>query len=441
MYSIKSDQLKLMDEKVKNYLESLKQFKAVKTYHESGNKMLTHLRELSSFLNNKDTIELFHQQYLQKFDSERKAMFAGEHISLMKLMLENNELISLENMDFSMLVTGYVLNLSPLLHGDGIFVTRNAYKNQANENQREEVCFRLAKNKRLVQKLNPAARMFLYSFLKHSKSLEKAGLSKEMLNEIQNSYDIITDYNPQKENGYWNKILWPAVAGNYGFGAFITRVEELYRAARGIEINAGIMYHHNKKGKPTQDEILANAEILVTDERFKGFMETRYKYSEKESKNHLLYLAQQYPLIAMLLILNKGYRPLQDDEKTYLNSIYGSQNLRLMQNQSNLLIIRELSKLPKNDLNDEDIKNLHCVINQLAKQGFNVNSLLTKSQLICVKNNFHVFPYSVNDKRPDVQQNLSNKHFPYYPYYFADSKKEDDTQTLEKEENNNIASP
>ncbi len=73
-----------MDEKVKNYLESLKQFKAVKTYHESGNKMLTHLRELSSFLNNKDTIELFHQQYLQKFDSERKAMFAGEHISLMK---------------------------------------------------------------------------------------------------------------------------------------------------------------------------------------------------------------------------------------------------------------------------------------------------------------------------------------------------------------------
>ncbi len=70
-----------------------------------------------------------------------------------------------------------------------------------------------------------------------------------------------------------------------------------------------------------------------------------------------------------------------------------------------------------------------------------MNSLLTKSQLICVKNNFHVFPYSVNDKRPDVQQNLSNKHFPYYPYYFADSKKEDDTQTLEKEENNNIASP
>lgn len=202
-------------------------------------------------------------------EPSNQAILLGQHPSIMKTVLKTGELNSLKASAVSRAVSYYVLDVSEYRRYKSHGVAWLG-KNSATLEEREQICFEVAKNPKLINKFNSAARILFFSFLKKSKhfksilenkDLKSLELEPEVFERIQSAYDIKTDYCPVDEDGdhVWNKALWPAMAGSIGIGDELGRMHELWRITQLGEDNY----------RPcSNDEIRATAEVLITHPSF-----------------------------------------------------------------------------------------------------------------------------------------------------------------------------
>lgn len=275
------------------------------------------------------------QDAFAKLAGNTQGKILGQHPNIMKKALQDNRLLSLSSSAISKAVTLYTINVAEIRSGEnGKFFYLG--KNLASEDVRMDICFALAQNPVLIKKLNPAARILFFANLKKSPKFQdflrsgdakKLELSAEMISQIQHAYDIKTDYNPESDERYWNKNLWPAMAGNIGIGCELTRMTELWRITQTREDNY----------RPcSEDEVKATAEVLLTHSSFNnepnnyGFAniymrsneDTSYPIQKKYDESRWIgcpfryALGMQYKHCARLMIENPEYRGRAEGEIT-----------------------------------------------------------------------------------------------------------------------------
>jgi hypothetical protein len=236
------------------------------------------------------------KQNFNKLTEEQKAILAAEQPVVMQAMLDSGDLSQFSSRMLSMIVTSYVINVSAVKRGGGIFIAREGLPSSANDEQRKQICLQIIQKPEIIEKINSAARILLFAFIKKEKLLEnntiKSNLDPNIQAAIDNAYDIRTDYNPEKQ--YWNKCLWPALAGGFGIGDYIGRISELTSCAR----------YETEQYIEAPDDPKATAEILISHP---ALSEKLSNGCERGGINYRLALAEKYPHITYLLLKYPEY--------------------------------------------------------------------------------------------------------------------------------------
>jgi|GEM_PF-2488889 len=245
--------------------------------------------------NEKFAVAFYASEFFNLLSSKQQATLAAEQSEVMRKMIAEYKLANLQPSDLSMAVMSYALNISSLRKGLGIFLASCHAKNNASDHEREEICLAITQDKALVAKLNPAARILLYAFLKKSALFKQQAtqgtLPAKLKNRIESAHDIRVDYNPK--NMVWDKCLWPSLAGGFGIGDYMGRFSEFVLCAE-LQNPQYIEY----PGDPQ-----AAAELLITEPRFAKKLKNYY------SEDGLRFeLGMKYAHIARLLILYPQYR-------------------------------------------------------------------------------------------------------------------------------------
>lgn len=248
-------------------------------------------------------LDLLHQKSL--------AILASTQPAVAREFIDNRMILHFDAPLLSSLVTCYVIGNTLLYrqhyshrqHAQYLQIIHGGYKNPVNEEDRQQICLAFANDHEVVNKINSAAKILLFSDVKKSQRYLLENLSVETRSMIEDAFDICTTY-PVEFNSYQDH-LWPALAG-FGIVDYSYRYSELYERAMA----------HTHSGDKTGHDPRAYAEILITIPELSQTLTTHYNkpFSRhfKESNHYpnklRFFLAIEHQHIALLLLKNPSLR-------------------------------------------------------------------------------------------------------------------------------------